>query len=413
MIATILLQHAEEVSLLWHRRDAAAVQPHYSLGDLYRLDDRLDAHLDGLRIAGEAGWELCREELRWQEAGEVFASAAVALDAGKKERIDEVLPVACRTVDLARGFVSAIGWLEWEQVSAWAKRLGESDDPMGRRIGLGGATAHRCLSLAALDVGLEDAESVVRERAMKAAGEMGRSAVLPVLRHGYASEKVEERMWSAWSGALLGDTAAVQVLRRVAEGGGVRAEQACLMAMRRARLEEALEWQRDLASRGDELRLAVIGAGAIGDPVLMPWIIGQMAKPELARVAGEAFFMITGVDLAYDDLDGEWPEGFTTGPTEAAEDEDVAMDRDENLPWPDPRLIQGWWEDHGLQFIAGTRYLLGKPMAEGGWLETVLRDGRQRQRAAAALELAIRNPGQPLFNVKAPGFQQKTILAMR
>jgi hypothetical protein len=43
-------------------------------------------------------------------------------------------------------------------------------------------------------------------------------------------------------------------------------------------------------------------------------------------------------------------------------------------------------------------------------LKTVLRDGRQRQRAAAALELAIRQPSQPLFNIAAPGFRQQQIL---
>ena len=35
------------------------------------------------------------------------------------------------------------------------------------------------------------------------------------------------------------------------------------------------------------------------------------------------------------------------------------------------------------------------------WLKNVLRDGYQRQRAGAALKLAIRQPGTPLFNVKA------------
>jgi hypothetical protein len=44
------------------------------------------------------------------------------------------------------------------------------------------------------------------------------------------------------------------------------------------------------------------------------------------------------------------------------------------------------------------------------WLGQVLRDGYQRQRAAAALELAIRNPGQPLFEVRAPGSRQQRIL---
>ena len=41
---------------------------------------------------------------------------------------------------------------------------------------------------------------------------------------------------------------------------------------------------------------------------------------------------------------------------------------------------------------------------------TEARIGRQRQRAAAALELAIRQPSQPLFEVRAPGFRQQTIL---
>ena len=39
------------------------------------------------------------------------------------------------------------------------------------------------------------------------------------------------------------------------------------------------------------------------------------------------------------------------------------------------------------------------------WLQDVLRNGRQRQRAAAALELALQQPGQPLFEVRAPGFR--------
>jgi hypothetical protein len=41
--------------------------------------------------------------------------------------------------------------------------------------------------------------------------------------------------------------------------------------------------------------------------------------------------MITGVDIAYEDLEGVWPEGFEAGPTENPENENVAMDPDEDL----------------------------------------------------------------------------------
>ena len=73
--------------------------------------------------------------------------------------------------------------------------------------------------------------------------------------------------------------------------------------------------------------------------------------------------MITGVDLAYEDLDGEKPEGFESGPTENPEDDDVEMDPDERPSWPDPTLIAAWWERHNGEFQQGTRYLLGKPIS--------------------------------------------------
>jgi hypothetical protein len=44
-------------------------------------------------------------------------------------------------------------------------------------------------------------------------------------------------------------------------------------------------------------------------------------------------------------------------------------------------------------------------------LNQVLRTGKQRQRTAAAIELAMRQPGTPLFNTAgAPGFRQQALL---
>jgi hypothetical protein len=56
--------------------------------------------------------------------------------------------------------------------------------------------------------------------------------------------------------------------------------------------------------------------------------------------------------------------------------------------------------------------LCGRPIT-GDWLEDVLRNGYQRQRAAAALELSLLRPEQPLFNVRAPGRRQQEILGLR
>ena len=135
----------------------------------------------------------------------------------------------------------------------------------------------------------------------------------------------------------------------------------------------------------------VTATGHLGDPVAVPWLISKMATPELARVAGESFALITGVDLAYDDLETDVPQDFQSGPTDEPSDPNVDLDPDDNLPWPDPALIQAWWQDNAARFPAGTRHLLGRPIDEAA-CHHALTAGFQRQRRAAAYELAAARP---------------------
>ena len=49
----VIAEHAEESAFLWTMRHQAVGAPQDALKDLAALDDRNDAHLAGLRIAGE------------------------------------------------------------------------------------------------------------------------------------------------------------------------------------------------------------------------------------------------------------------------------------------------------------------------------------------------------------------------
>jgi len=170
-------------------------------------------------------------------------------------------------------------------------------------------------------------------------------------------------------------------------------------------LQQAKAWHRQLTKEPTQLRTAAIADGIIGDPEAVEYLIDLMNVPAIARVAGEAFSMITGVDLAYEDLSGEKPEDFEAGPSEDPEDENVAMDPDEHLPWPVPALVAKWWNQHRAQFQTSRRYLRGKEITIQS-LREVLTGGNQRERAAATLELALREPTQPLFEVRARGALQ-------
>ncbi|MEE9129610.1 MAG: TIGR02270 family protein [Phycisphaerales bacterium] len=409
ILATVITQHAEEAAFHWLLRDAAVCAPHYDLKDLAKLDDRVEAHIDGLRIAGAAGWEIVKEELGWQEAGEVFTAAILAFESGDAERIEEVLEVGVGEIELARGVISALGWMTYEQARPQIDSLLASDVPMRRRIGIAAAAIHRKDPGEALKAALVDDDAALRARALRAAGELGRRDVLSLVKGCVGHEDPGVRFWAAWSASVLGEMTAVLPLREIALGGGRSAERAADMAARRMPPVNALVWQKELSNDATRLRLAAKVAGAIGDPVLVPWLIEMMSNDEIARVAGEAFTMITGVDLAYDDLERDWPEGFEAGPTESPEDEDVSMDADEDLPWPDGNLISQWWNERGSDYAPGARHLLGKPM-EVESLQDALKTGRQRQRAAASLELALRQPGQPLFEIRAPGYRQRAAL---
>jgi uncharacterized protein (TIGR02270 family) len=152
----------------------------------------------------------------------------------------------------------------------------------------------------------------------------------------------------------------------------------------------------------------------VGDPQLAPWLITQMEDLRWSRLAGEAFTLITGADLAWLDLERKPPEGASDGgfggPSEDPADDDVALDQDESLPWPDAAKVQAWWASQAARFPPGRRCFMG---AEPSPTEAarVLREGCQRQRHAAALWACILEPGRPLFPTAAPAWRQKRWLA--
>ena len=412
VILEIISQHVEEAAFLWLLRSNAISQPHYALKDLTKLDDRVEAHLDGLRVAGEPGWELCRAALGNEEAEEVFAASVMAFESGIDSRIQAVLEVVTAKPELARGMVSALGWITFEQASPHIQRFLSSQVHLYRQIGLAGCAIHLVDPKQTLTQAVTSRNLALRARALKAVGELGRKDLLGAVKEQLKAEDEQVRYWAAWSGALLGELAAISVLRQFVERGHPRREPACAIAIRRMSVQEGQAWLKTLASNPGTRRLAVQAAGVIGDPANIPWLMQQMVDPIVARVAGESFTFITGIDLAYDDLDTDKPEGFDAGPTEDPEDENVAMDADEDLPWPNPQLIEKWWSQNKSRFTTGTRYLCGQPIAVDS-LNQVLRTGKQRQRRVAAIELAIRQHGTPLFNTSAPARRQQELLGLK
>ncbi len=410
----IIAQFAEEAAFLRHLRTSIVGAPHFSLDDLVKLDERIDAHIDGLRVAGDAGWEMCRKSLSGETPEFYFSPAVLAFESGIADRIQDVLDAIAEDPNKARALISALGWLPPAQAEPHVNNLISSESPFQRYLGIAESAIHRRDPGHLLGKTVDDGFPLLMARSLRAYGELGRGCELDscILRGAFADDDDEIRFSAAWSATLAGNKEAVEVLKSFVVPESPYKEKAMNAGLRRMEAAAALGWQRHLADCPDTLRLAIISAGIIGDPVLVPWLIEQMNNPALARIAGEAFTMITGVDLESEEMRGMRPEGFNVGPTDDPGDDNVSMDPDDDLPWPNAEAVLHWWGRNKEAFQSATRHLLGKPIIAGN-LRNILRSGRQRQRAAAALELVILEPDQPLFEVRAPGLRQMEVLRMK
>ena len=321
-IPRVITRHtAQEAAFLWLLRDGA-VAPHYKLRDLANLDQRVEAHIDGLRIAGDAGWELVAEQLEEHpEPGEAFAAAVLAVESGNQGHIALVLKAAA---------VPALG-----RAVASARSGGSPRQPPRIRFFTCNSMPNPRSAASALPPGPSGvsirANGSKRRSAMpipgsglglKAVGELGDLNLLALARSYLKDENAAVRANAAWTWRYSAATFLASISCRIWP---------CYPAHFNCRpfMSRCGEWNSPPPAVGSPCwprcrprpgcpcrhrgaRRCLIGAA----------IVGRLKTPALARLAGEAFEMITGADISYEDLDGKKPEGFEAGPTENADDDD-------------------------------------------------------------------------------------------
>lgn len=411
-VMVVVDQHVEEVVHLRNVRAMLVRAPHVRRLHLGRLDERLAAHLDGVAEAGDCGAAATRRVLERPGRGELFLVAVQALRTRQQGRLDELLAIVEAVPASRSGLLSAFGWTSRSALQGLAKDLFESANPRRREIGLAACALHLLNPGAALDAALRDADVGLRARAFRVAGRCGRVDLVEECLAGLADADEACAFEAAVAAVLLGDrTASLRTLESLAATSRAteRKRGALQLLARALDSSRARAMLSALADDNAAARTLIRGIAAAGDPHYVPWLISQMSNLELARLAGEAFSVMTGLDLAHLDLELKPPQHLEFGPNDDPNDEDVAMDEDEGLPWPDPHKLAAWWQKKGASFVPGTRYFMGVPPTREHCTD-VLRTGFQRQRIAAAEHLCLMSPGTPLFNTAAPAWRQHRLL---
>lgn len=396
-------QYVDVASFLWVLRSLAVHRPHYSLQDILKLEQRIQAQLDGLMTSIDDGWRACDKGLEIGEAGEVFTATVFAIRSHDMGHIRTAVEIGLSNDDSEKGLVSAMGWLPDNLANPWVDRFLNGKELRHKYLGIAACGVRRhdpgeiLTTISTRDDCRE--HSKLYARLIRLIGELRRQDLLPVVLQSLSSDDTDIKFWAAWSSILLGEKKGLKVIKPFIFEDTPYKKRAIDIAFRALTVDMARNWISEMAARKVEEKYIIRATSVLGDPHAVNWLINKMSKPMLSRVAGEAFSMITGADfeklgmVVKDEEAGE----------EAVDDGDevsVNYDLDDDLTQPDTQKVVRLWQQYGKNFIVGKRYFMGRPIDQT-ILNQSLIYGLQRQREFAAMELAMIESGQPLVNTSA------------
>lgn len=393
----------DKIRALWKKRQIGIEAPYFSLTDLASLDHHLNEQLDTLRQDSARYWATLEQRFNGPQyqSSDIFPAAVLAFnESASLNWRDFLLELIGSEEQLITTLIETLSWLPLNSIKEHLLHFLATKNPLHQRIAFTICTHHRADAGDYLIAALQSDDTELRACALRAAGEIGRPDLLPSLRQHLTEQVPEWRFWAAWSAIRVGERgqATTEILGEFSLADSPLRQHALFLLPRVLDAAQWQCWRETIKDQAPNSRDPIISIGAAGDPWQIPWLIEQMSNPELMRAAGEAFTLITGLDLVEHQLDRS---------TESNSINDKTPMR--GLPWPDPDAITAWWQTHQTCFQRGIRYLLGHPIASDHCLH-VLVNGYQRQRAAAAMELALIQTGMPLFATHTLATEQQSLL---
>lgn len=469
VMSPIVQRHAEDASFYWARHADAMAATDHDWQSLRRMEQLLEAHLEGLRVAqiessestgevGSAAWEASKTRLtRWGTTDEAFVAGSVALHArnlGTSRWLDELHASAQAQFDAGRGDAIAAGMafaaarrgdaIAESLVSSWW----QSSHPLWQRAGLIAARAFPALQASlipeALRIGVPDATVA---DAAELAGRLGMTATVPALlaQLGHpAADPATKRAAAVALGRLVAPAAEGAAAWRQAEAflldawitdPATLSDQALTVLLWRAApgvthpvIEQLLRvGHEDRRLWREALRAIRLQGDARWVPVLLQCMEHQNQAAEIqrffsepasnvARLAGDVFAHITGARIGHQ----RWREAPEPSDDDADETLDnpyvpaaAKRDPDGALLWPDVAKLNEEWRTLTTNFESGQRYVGGDRVSESTLLRALGNaKASQQQRAQSALLLQLARAGAPCFDVGASTVEQDRQLAL-
>jgi uncharacterized protein (TIGR02270 family) len=288
--AEAVRQHVEIAAFLWAQRDTLSLDDPVGAGTIGDIDQRVEANLDGLRIAGPAAWPAIDTIVDdFPENGELFVAAWMAIEQSDPQRLEKTVDLA-HQFDQPRGLVGALAWHTVPKIAPLARDwLGERNG-FKRYLGVAACAEHNVDPKQWLERLVCDPDPRVRAIALRLAGMLGRADLAAELRDALDADNESVRLWAAWALTEVGrGNLASAALRKAAVAGGPDALFALRAAVKAGPEKDVRAWMGELMRTPATAPVAVRGVGMLGERSVLPWLIERMREPQVAVAAVAAF----------------------------------------------------------------------------------------------------------------------------
>ncbi len=337
-IPHIVDQHLEEAAFYWMRREAFLWRPNIRHEHIGRMDHLLDAHLEGLRIAGAAVVDKALDNLaQWETVDEAFVCAYVLLhikDASWR-RFEDIVDTH---PELAAGIAAALFWTSPNIGMDVARKWTESDIAGLRKASIPFlAKAAVADSEALFDRWLKDSQPEVRARALRAAGETGHQALAEKLTEALQDENPACRFEAAAALALLRMPTVMEAMDPLQAGLDPCALRRAILLFSSVVDDSSFaQWLEKYAGEATKSREIIWALTFRGNVAVLPKLVEWLRVPEYAKLAAYALVHISGLDEEREP--SIWVEDAEAAGDDEESEEDDSLEadfEDDGLSLPD------------------------------------------------------------------------------
>lgn len=347
----LVITHAEELAYLWGQRRAAVHSDTLTLRNLQSLHERIEAHLQGMLVAGAALPTVLADWLTTDERDEVFAIAYALLRSGEAGHAATILSAFCEASGpRLDGLRDALGAAPQTFTEATLRACLMQGDPARAAAAAAALASQRRLAADEAQLGrllLNDdlAIAVLAWRTL-AVIDPTPCPVAPPYRAALGSPSADLRRAVFGAACWRGENRVAQQVQKLAEAGDVVGLEWWAAT---GDTSPNAPWKSLLAAQPGVTRCALIARG--GHPSGIETLVGMMSDPDphTAAAAGTAFTRMTGLDV----------EGRRQAEPVSADADDFEREFADALWLPDSTRAQQLWHHHAGRWGSGLRWCRG------------------------------------------------------